>query len=342
MVRLWFLVNSNENPTEIQATAELPGDLFENAKYHGKRKALVGSILKDPIPFTTHFENTSNRRIFILRHGERVDHVFPGFETLCFDEAGNYTKKDLNMPKCLPERENPAENWKRDSPLTNLGLYQAELVGKSMLESGQTFDTVLCSPSYRCIQTCDTFLNAMQLRDKVKICVEPALYEWIGWLPLIGLDELGDFFTPEQLLQMGFNIDTDYNPILTINDLKARSDESFDSSIDRNHAPVQEALKNTNCKNLLIVGHGSSLLVNVLKFISSEKNNTDILNSLRKGAYCGIVGIEEDDDHENWKWITPPLVSLTHGVNGDHGTERLLKFIRYLDRYTKSADRKQK
>lgn len=58
-------------------------------------------------------------------------------------------------------RSNIPDGWLNDSPLTNIGLYQASLIGEALYDARVQIDHVYCSPAYRCVQTCTSALEGM-------------------------------------------------------------------------------------------------------------------------------------------------------------------------------------
>lgn len=51
--------------------------------------------------------NKNVTRVFVMRHGERVDFTFGNWLSYSLDEAGNYVQQDLNLPDQLPKRRDP-------------------------------------------------------------------------------------------------------------------------------------------------------------------------------------------------------------------------------------------
>ena len=58
------------------------------------------------------------RRIFVVRHGERVDFTFNSWIQHSFDESGKYVRKDLNMPETVPMRKKGKKKFFSDTQLS--------------------------------------------------------------------------------------------------------------------------------------------------------------------------------------------------------------------------------
>ncbi|KAJ8966440.1 hypothetical protein NQ317_012681 [Molorchus minor] len=107
-------------------------------------------------------DGSQPRNVFIMRHGERIDFTFGSWVPYCFDEDGNYI--------------HGAKAYLKDSPLTNIGIFEASMVGEALKEKDITIDAAYCSPSFRCIQTCDAVLRALDTSNISKIKIEPGLF----------------------------------------------------------------------------------------------------------------------------------------------------------------------
>ncbi|XP_037910869.1 protein UBASH3A homolog isoform X2 [Hermetia illucens] len=254
-------------------------------------------------------ESSSNRKIYIMRHGERIDFTFGTWIPYCFDEFGNYLRKDLNMPKSLPKRINCPEGWQCDSPLTNVGVYQAKLVGEGMRESGVTIDSVYCSPSFRCIQTCSSALEGLQLKDRLPINIEPALFEWMTWYQ----DGTPDWVTKEELAEANYNINHNYNPIMDKDSLDLCIKETCEEFYIRNYEAFEKILRSTT-GNIFIVAHAATLDTCTRQLMGREPRCVNELRqAIHKIPYCSLIGVEKCNDE--WKFIDTISLPITHSKN---------------------------
>ena len=111
------------------------------------------------------------RKLLIIRHGERMDFVFKTWIQDCFDSSGHYFRKDVNMPKNVPFRDNK-QDFQFDPPLTVIGTVQASLIGEALKDESLSIDQVYCSPSLRCLQTSHNLLKGLGLLE-LPINIEP-------------------------------------------------------------------------------------------------------------------------------------------------------------------------
>ncbi|XP_023175700.2 protein UBASH3A homolog isoform X2 [Drosophila hydei] len=254
-------------------------------------------------------EPSKNRKIYIMRHGERVDFTFGTWIPYCFNEFGNYMRKDLNMPKVLPHRRNSPEGWQNDSPLTNVGLYQARLTGEALLEANVQIDHVYCSPSYRCVQTCTSALEGLQLNGKHKIKLEPGLFEWMAWYP----NGVPDWLSKKELTDSRYDIDLTYEPVQQATDLTAQLKESTEQFYMRNHEVLLQLLERTT-GNLLVVAHATTLDTCSRQLTGGAARNTNELRQvIHKIPYCSLVTVEQLDGV--WKLVEPDCLPVTHSKN---------------------------
>ncbi|KAL3288123.1 hypothetical protein HHI36_002572 [Cryptolaemus montrouzieri] len=252
---------------------------------------------------------TDCRRLFIMRHGERIDFVFGSWIPYCFDEAGNYVRMDLNMPLSIPARKSGPKGYLHDSPITNIGLFQARSIGETFKEKNVCINHVYCSPSYRCLQTCDSFLQGLGKKNEIKIRVEPTLFEWVAWYP----EGRPEWMSKEELLAAGFNIDTEYVPFMEENEIR-ESKETCENYYSRSAALTNKVISSHPSGNILMVGHASTLDTCSRDLLQGGSRDSDSLFKIvQKIPYCSLVELSYNDN--GWNCTEPPCPPITHCTN---------------------------
>ncbi|XP_076832473.1 ubiquitin associated and SH3 domain containing Bb isoform X2 [Brachyhypopomus gauderio] len=253
------------------------------------------------------------RTLFVCRHGERMDVVFgKHWLSQCSDGKGRYVRSNLNMPPSLPAWSGGHRDYDMDAPITVFGATQARTVGEALLERNTTLDFVYCSPSLRCVQTAHEMLKGMQQDGKLRIRVEPGLFEWTKWL---SGSSLPAWIPPVDLAAANLCVDTTYRPHIPI--AKLNVSESYDTYMTRSYKVTKDIL--AECKNkgnnVLVVGHASSLEACTRQLQGLPLHNSkEFVQVVRKIPYLGVCACEEQD-RGVWQLVDPPVLPLTHGPN---------------------------
>lgn len=256
--------------------------------------------------------SAGGKRIIILRHGERVDFAFGNAWTQFSFNDQNYVRMDLNMPVSLPPR--PVEDWEKDSPLTSLGSFQSQQVGMSFKNFGVNFSKVFVSPSYRCVQTASEILNAME-SENVPVNVEYGLFEWCMWYEM-GLPN----FLSEKELGVIFNVNKNYKPVMTREDLEEILKESLEDFYTRSSTTMRQMLDNCDDDDdgdILVVAHAINLETCTRELVGKEQRSRAELRTLLMSIpYLAVVTLLENNSNKDpcfrYRLDEPPCLTLTH------------------------------
>ncbi|KAF8773959.1 ecdysteroid-phosphate phosphatase-like [Argiope bruennichi] len=260
---------------------------------------------------------TCLRKLFIMRHAERVDFTFGAWIPSCFDKEGNFIRKNLNMPLSVPKRKGGPLDFFKDCPLTRVGLLQATLTGEAMKLSGVKFSHVFCSPSLRCVETCTNALKASE-QMHLPINIEPGLFEWLSWYR----DGMPKWMSLEELKSYGFNVSMDYQPILTPMDLM-NTKESSEEYYNRNYLVTTKLLEKYP-GNLFFVAHAASLDTCSRQLTGKPpRKEQDLLTIVPKATYASVALVEQQADGM-WHLADPPFPPLMHTNNASFDWRTLL------------------
>nr|VZI45195.1 unnamed protein product [Spirometra erinaceieuropaei] len=262
------------------------------------------------------------RRLFVMRHAERVDLCFGrGWTTHCIDRRGLYRRWNLNLPPRLHNREDLVDHV-LDSPLTQIGVFVAAASGKALAEAGVRFCACYVSPALRCVQTACELLHASG-QAHIAVRIEPLLFEWLGWYP----GRLPNFLSPQTLQQLGYSVDTSYVPISSAEHFIPQ--ETVTHYYERSEMLVNAILEQHKAKDssILIVAHAASLDTCTRGLLRKRLRSggggggsggmNDVEELHRRCLcvpYCGMLVAVEG---KRWHLQEPPIPCLSYKENSD-------------------------
>lgn len=244
-------------------------------------------------------------RLFIIRHGERVDRYFgSNWFMLAFDQRGQYRPYHNNLPAQLPHRNNKYY-WAVDTPLTKDGLNAAQNVGRVLALNQFEPSFVYSSPASRCVLTTHQILKGMGLENKLAIRIEPGLLE-LG-AARYGMDV---FLKPVDWRNFGLNVDLSYQPIMTQVPAIEREDAYYLRSkyivreLERRHNNQSSALH-----NILLVAHATSPETLTWDLVGRIPNVNDLYTLSLGIGYLQMVITERLRQNRRWTLKQMPLQS---------------------------------
>ncbi|CAF2377926.1 unnamed protein product [Rotaria sp. Silwood2] len=246
------------------------------------------------------------QKVFVIRHGERVDSTFgANWLDQVFDKTtGAYRRVNLNLPKKMVKRKD-LKDFLFDPPLTELGLHQCKIVGEELVAQGIKIDHVYSSPALRCVQTADKILEGLQMRDKIPIRIEPCLFEFLKWYPVVPVK--WPFLDLDELTQNGYMVNKSYKPFYPIESLRKDEDELM--FYTRSHFITKAILKNheTDGGNLLIVGHAPTIEVCTRQLTGGQPRINDLKYLVLRVPYLSMHCVAKQIDG-TWKSTKPPIL----------------------------------
>uniref|UniRef100_A0A8C3GED0 Ubiquitin associated and SH3 domain containing A n=1 Tax=Cairina moschata TaxID=8855 RepID=A0A8C3GED0_CAIMO len=277
-----YTERANESDTWVKHReyAFVPGSKFvtqsanePNVKLNGEvHNPVMSRSVTNILSLQLSQNATLRRGVLVMRHGERVDQVF-------------------------------GKSWLQQCLTAD---------GEALLDQEVAVSYVYSSPALRCVQTAHLVLQGLKLDQKVKIRVEPGLFEWTKWE---ANKAIPNFMTLTELTEASYKIDTSYRSNIPLSSLVPS--ESYEDYVSRSSAAIKQIV--TACPNkgvILIVGHGSSLASFTRPLIGlPAKDSSDFAQVVRKIPSLGMCFCEELKEGNKWQMVNPPVKTLTHGAN---------------------------
>ncbi|CAF2986362.1 unnamed protein product [Rotaria sp. Silwood2] len=258
-------------------------------------------------------------RLFILRHGERLDRYYSSqWLRQAFDKDGNFCRFSPILPETLPVRASIG-NFDLDPPLTYNGLKDAYRTGAALKEKNLAVHYCYSSPALRCVQTATKMLEGLQLNNKIKIRIEPGLFECTAWyIPneKSNVLTMPQFMTKTELLENKYPIDKNYREQMNIAEISQLETElefyershTVTSTILKIHENEfitqiqQEQLTPQQHMHILFIAHAPTLETCTRKLCGGRFRPSLLANVIRNVDYLTMTVIEKTDNNCD-KWI---------------------------------------
>lgn len=148
------------------------------------------------------------------------------------------------------------------------------------------------------------------MRDTLPLRIEPGLYEWTGFVE----SHFPQLYTPQELSALGYNIDLNYTPQLSVSQLRDCLKETVPDLYKRNHAAMLHVLDHCHCGNILIVVHAISLETCTRNLLGKcERPWAELKTFFGKVGLCSMVALLQDN--KRYEFVEPPGGPITQSSN---------------------------
>jgi len=93
------------------------------------------------------------------------------------------------------------------------------------------------------------FYIGLDINKQVSICIEPGMFEWLGWC---NQSRLPDWMSTDELIAAGFNINSKYEALVSLPQLIDNMTETVEQYYTRCDEVVQNLIKTTEFKGTYI------------------------------------------------------------------------------------------
>jgi ubiquitin-associated SH3 domain-containing protein len=206
-----------------------------------------------------------------------------------------------------------------DPPLTYKGLKDSYHTGTVLKDKNIHISYCYSSPALRCVQTAAKILEGLQLQNKLKIRLEPGLFECTGWYTASETSNvltMPKFLTKKEFLENKYVIDKHYQEQMSVTDVSQLENEL--EFYQRSHAVTASILKMHETEyvtqiqqgqitaqqpmHILFIAHAPNLETCTRKLCGGKFRPDTLPHVIRNVDFLTMTVIEKTDNNCD-KWI---------------------------------------